>query len=243
MNRRQYLRGLGMLGVGLTGAGCLQFEGESSTATGEPESTPTPAATPASGSVTFNQGFESVPVGEFPDGWNRAFGDEQHVVDSVAAAGERSLELRGHHSGCNESLAGSEIPLSDTTRIDFSVYPSSDGSVGCHDGRQAKIMLANEPPEDTYPDQRVELLRFTPEGQRTAHDQYLGPYTEDEWVDVTVVYRRDGEQVTQEYFFDDSRVDVVERDATADETELSAIHLESGDFTNYWDAFEVQDLS
>lgn len=242
IRRRQFLKS-GLATSALAVAGCLQFEGESSTATGEPEPTQTPAATPASGPVAFSQGFESVPVGEFPDGWSRAFGDEQQVVESVAAVGKQSLELRGHHGGCNESLAGSEIPLSDATRIDFSVYPSSDGSVGCHDGRQAKIMLANEPPEDTYPDQRVELLRFTPEGQRTAHDQYLGPYTEDVWMDVTVVYRRDGDQVTQEYFFDGSRVDTVERDAIDIESELSDIHIESGDFTNYWDAFEVQDLS
>jgi hypothetical protein len=242
VRRRRFLRS-GLAASTLAATGCLQFEGEPSTATADPESTPTPAATPASGSVVFSQGFESVSVGGFPDGWNRAFGDEQRVVDSLAAAGDRSLELRGHHGGCNESLAGTEIPLSDATRIDFSVYPSSDGTVGCHEGRQAKIMLANEPPEDAYPDQRVDLLTFTPDGQRAAHDQYLGPYTEDQWMDVTVVYRRDGERVTQEYFFDGSRVDTVERDATDAESELAAIHLESGDFTNYWDAFEVRELS
>jgi len=241
MNRRRYLSGLAVLGS--AAAGCLQFEGEPATSTEDTASTPSPAVTPASGSVTFSQGFESVSVGGFPDGWSRAFGDEQRVVDSVAAAGERSLELRGHHGGCNEALAGSEVPLSDASRIDFSVYLSSAGSVGCHDGRRARVMLANEPPEETYPDHRVELLTFTPDGKRTAHDQYLGPYTEDEWTDVTVIYRRDGERVTQQYFFDGTHIDTVERDATDAESALAAIHLESGDFTNYWDGFETQDLS
>lgn len=241
LRRRRFLRS-GLVASAFTVAGCLQFEGESSTATGDSEATPTSVATPASGSVAFSQGFESVPVGEFPTAWVRTFGDEQRVVESVAAVGERSLKLRGVHGECNEALAGTEIPLSDTTRIDFSVYPSSDGSVGCHGGRQARIMLADEPPESAYPEQRVELLTFTPDGQRTAHDQYLGPYTEDEWMDVTVIYRRDGGNVIQEYFFDGSHVDTVEREPVEAESELTALHLESGDFTNYWDAVEVQDL-
>lgn len=242
VRRRRFLES-GLATSVLAVAGCLQLESGPATETGEPDPTPTPTATPASGSVVFSQGFESVPVDAFPDEWARTFGAEQRVVDSVAAAGERSLELRGNHGGCNEALAGVEIPLGDATRIDFSVYASSDGEVGCHEGRQARIMLANEPPEETYPDQRVELLTFSPDGQRTAHDQYLGSYTEDTWTNVTVVYRRDGERFTQEYFFDGTSTGTVERDPTDAESELSAIHLESGDFTNYWDAFEVRELS
>lgn len=246
VRRRRFLSS-GLAASAFAVAGCLQFESESSTTTAAPDATPTPASTsataPASGSVVFSQGFESVTVGAFPTGWARAFGDEQRVVERVAAAGEQSLELRGHHGGCNEALAGTEIPLGDATRIDFSVYPSSDGSVGCHTGRQARVTLADEPPDGTYPEQRVELLTFTPDGKRTAHSQYLGPYTEDRWTDVTVIYRRDPERVTQTYFFEGSRAGTVERDPTEAESELRALHIESGDFTSYWDTVEVHDLS
>lgn len=252
LSRRRYLGVCGTAG-GLTLGGCLRLSDSSETppvdspTSRDTEMTTTSASdtetATSTSNVLYRQGFEQTPIGELPEEWAYHTGREARVVSEIAARGNRSLRLRGEPDGCNESVARRPIPLRDGVRLEFSVKITSSGSVGCHDGRRASVDLRTAATGGVYPGTEVGLVTFTPDGECVAGGRSIGEYTEDEWTDMSVTYRRDSQQVVHEYAIDGTQRATVEREPEPYETDLNTLALESADFTNYWDGIRVTEPS
>lgn len=227
-------------------AGCSTSSGPADgtdTPTGTAQPTRTQEPSPFEfGTAIFQQGFEGTPAGEIPGEWASHESRAVEVVTEASAGGAKSLKLRGKSGGCNESLAMRAVPIQDDIRIEFSVKPTSSGTVGCHDDRQARVMLRTEVGGSTYPGDGLELVTFTPDGKRVARGTNLGEYQPDTWTDVSVVYRRRADSVVQRYAFDGLEAGTVEREPTAYEDDLRAIQFQSGEFTNFWDDLTIVEL-
>lgn len=249
LSRRRYLAGV--TGGVATMSGCLRFSDpaetpdERTTTAGEAEtrtaSRPKDTATPDA-DILYQEGFEGTPIGELPEKWAYHTGQEARVVSEISADGNKSLRLRGKSGGCNESVARRPIPLRDEVRLTLAVKVTSSGSIGCHDSRQARIMVRTKATGGIYPGNSLELLTFTPAGDCVARGRSLGKYTEDEWTTVTVDYRRESQRVVQAYSINGTEQATIEREPEPYENRLSALALESADFTNYWDKIQVTEL-
>jgi len=208
-----------------------------------PTGSSTATTTASSEAVLYHQSFEQTPIGELPGEWEYHTGREARVVSEIAASGNKSLRLRGRASECNESVARRRIPLQNDFQLRFSVQVTSSGSLGCHNNRQARVKLRTAATGGIYPGEGFSLLRFIPTGECVAHGQSVGDYTEDTWTDVRVTYRREPQQIVQEYAIDGATRVTIEREPKPYETELSALALESAEFINYWDDIRVVQIS
>lgn len=199
------------------------------------------AAAATSGDVLFKTDFENYNVGTYPDGWTQSGNSDQKVVNTTAGSGSKSFRMSGNAGGCWEAISHHpvQIPDSGIVQIKGQINPTSDGAVGCHDNR-GSFFLRTKVSKEWYPGSAVRLFTFGKNGTIIGmRDTDLGSYNPDKWYDFTVEYVRSDGRVTQTYWFDGEKRGEIPRDVTEFEDDLSAISLQSGDFTVFWDALSL----
>ncbi|MFD1635398.1 PKD domain-containing protein (plasmid) [Haloplanus ruber] len=184
--------------------------------------------------------FENTPVGQLPSGWTKIANRNQEVIDSPVANGDRALQLKGSHGGCWEAIADreTELPNSGTTEISFSIRPTTNGEIGCHDHNGA--VKLNTETGSWSAGSGSGLVVFTPDGTVAGSGTDLGSYQIDAWNDVTIRYARSGGEVTLTYFINGERRGTTTRDARSFENALSYLRVKSGDFTTQVDDVEIE---
>jgi PKD repeat protein len=131
-----------------------------------------------------------------------------------------------------------ELPNSGTTEISFSIRPTTNGQVGCHDNNGA--VKLNTETGSWSAGSGYGLVEFTPDGTVSGSGTDLGAYQIDAWNDITIRYARSGDEVTLTYFVNGERRGTTTRDARSFEDALSYLRVKSGDFTTQIDDVEIE---
>ncbi|WP_435101831.1 PGF-CTERM sorting domain-containing protein [Halarchaeum sp. P4] len=190
-------------------------------------------------------GFETDSVGSLPADWSRMGNANSAVVDTVASEGERALRLTGSAGGCWEALAGTSAPMPDTTpqssvAISFDVYPTTNGTEGCHSHRAGAGLKTGTASWDT---DGVTLINFETDGHVYGSGVDLGTYDTGTWTDVTITYQRTDGQVTLGYYINGDYRGQATREPRAYEDALDQFVLKSGEFTSYYDDVSIRQVS
>jgi uncharacterized membrane protein len=195
----------------------------------------------SSGDVLFDQDFSDVGVGSVPDNFVLAGNESQAVTDTTAAVGETSYQMDGSYGGCWEAITRASMDVADvmTVRGHFRL---GDGEIGCHEKKIGTIGLRTTATGSWGSGSGVRLLNFAPNGTIKSQGQEVGTYGENEWIEFELEYIRDRENGTVTYNcqIDNETVQTLTRDERDHESELSALILNSGDFTVYWDDIQVR---
>jgi hypothetical protein len=195
-----------------------------------------------SAETLLSNGFESVPVGGYPDTWTAVGNSQQRVVeDENAASGSRCLRLEGEPRGCWEALADAPVRIPNDTpvRIAAWVGPVEEGTEGCHDHHAGFTLRTETGSWDAGAG--VQLLSFQTDGRILASDgSQLGRYEWNEWTRIEVRYEREDDTVTQTYWVDGEQRGSVTRPVAAHEDDLSYLRLGSGEYVVYYDDVIVE---
>ena len=192
--------------------------------------------------VLFEQDFSSVSAGSVPESFALAGNNSQQVTEGTAASGTKSYQMNGSYGGCWEAIARRSMTVADEMTVSGS-YRLENGEVGCHDNKAGAIGLKTVASGSWSDGSGVRLLQFTPDGTVVSQGETVGSFSRQEWADFEVEYVRDREAGTVTYncqINDGDRVSVT-RDAADHEDDLSALQLTSGDFTVFWDEFQISE--
>ena len=197
----------------------------------------------AAETVLLDEGFEGYGTGSYPSDWTKAGNEDQRVVDSTAAEGSKALRIRGSPGGCWEALADAPVnlPNSGTVTISGSVRPTSDGEVGCHDGKRGAIGLRTET-GSWDAGKQAGLLKFHTDGTVRGVDGSYGSYDIDEWNSFEVTYERTETAVTLTYRINGEDRGSGRRAVTNFEDDLSYMRFGSGDFSVFYDDLYVAEV-
>lgn len=195
------------------------------------------------GTVIYERDFESVDPGTVPSDFVLVGNDEQEVTNNDAVSGGQSYYMSGDHGGCWMAIARfpEAADLSFTDNMAFTgSFKRVAGSEGCH-SHSGRIRLSTNASSGEFDGNRQGLLTFDPDGTVTAAGETVGDYEEGEWVSFEVEYDRNPEEGTVTYHcqIDGGETTSVTREASDTEDELSAIQLQSDDFTVLWDDVSV----
>jgi outer membrane protein assembly factor BamB/PKD repeat protein len=195
------------------------------------------------GTVIYERDFESVDAGTVPSDFVLVGNNDQGVTNNDAVSGGQSYYMSGTHGGCWMAIARfpEAADLSFTDNMVFSgSFKRVAGSEGCH-SHSGRIRLSTNASSSEFDGNRQGLLTFDPDGTVTAAGETVGDYDDGEWVSFEVEYDRNREEgaVTYHCQIDGGETTSVTREARDTEDELSAIQLQSDDFTVLWDDVSV----
>ena len=136
----------------------------------------------ADGNVLWADDFESYPAGSWPSNWvqsGNASASGNEVIDTIAYAGSKCLQLKGRFGGCWEAIAYREFPQYNTLIFEFAVYPTGVGELGCHVDNGG-IEFKTEP-DWTYEGRG--LIGFVVDSMKIYGPEwlYLGDFNFKEW--------------------------------------------------------------
>jgi len=186
--------------------------------------------------AVLSEGFEDYDVGAYPNGWQKNGNSDQQVVDSPTASGDRALRLRGSSGGCWEAIANApiELPESGSATLRLSVYPTTNGEVGCHENR-GDIGLGTSA-ESWNAGDGWRLVQFGLDGRIVGPGGTdLGPYETGQWQTLEFTYDRTDTGVRVSFAVDGAERGSATRPVTDFENDISWLTLSSGEFTIYWD--------
>lgn len=184
--------------------------------------------------------FESYSTGSVPSLITTAGSSDQGVVGSTAFSGDQSYRMSGFPGGCWEAIARRPLDVQDGMVI-TGAYRLGDGQEGCHSG-SGTIKLGTTTGSSWTSGSNVQLLGFYPDGTIQSAGTQVGEFEPGDWVEFEVAYQRDREnsEVTQIARIADQGAVEVTRDVRDFEDDLSALELDSDDFTVFWDDLSVE---
>ncbi|WP_135820537.1 PKD domain-containing protein [Halostella litorea] len=186
--------------------------------------------------ATLSEGFEDYAVGDYPNGWKKNGNTDQQVVDAPTASGSRALRLTGSSGSCWEAIANApiELPESGSATLRLSVYPTTNGEVGCHDNRGDVGLGTSAESWDDGDGWR--LVQFGLDGRLVGPGGTdLGPYETGQWQTLEFTYDRTDTGVSLSFAVDGEERGSATRPVTDFENDISWLTLSSGEFTVYWD--------
>lgn len=201
------------------------------------------AQTSSPSTVLWESDFESYSQGEVPSNFVLAGNNDQLVTDSESQEGTQSYEMNGSYGGCWEALMRRELFDGDDRPNDMRIEGSfylEDGELGCHDGGGAIQWWTVA--SGSWPDgSGGGILSFHTDGNVKSAGENITSYTEQEWIDFTVEYSwdQDTDEVTHTCTVGDTEAVTVTRQPKDYEEDLTALELQSGDNTVYWDNLRV----
>jgi len=199
---------------------------------------------PRTQETLLDEGFESYSTGSYPSDWSKEGNSNQQVVDGTAAEGEKSLRIEGSSGGCWEALADAPIslPSSGTVTFSGSVKPTSNGEVGCHDGKRGAVKLRTETGSWSA-GKGTRLLYFHTDGTVHGVNGEYGSYDIDEWNSFEVTYERTDTEVTVSYTINGEPRGSATRAVAGFEDDLSYLRLGSGEFTVFYDDLTAETVT
>lgn len=186
----------------------------------------------------FAEDFEEYSTGAVPSDFVLAGNTDQGVVSESSSSGPQAYRMSGSHGGCWRAIARTPIETADTMIIRGS-FKRGDGSVGCHEDQSGGIRLRTVASSSWSEGSPAGLLRFKPDGSVASNGEVVGEYVAGEWTDFEITYNRANGTVTHECVINGKSPVSVERDVVSHEDELSALELQSDDFTVYWDDLSI----
>ncbi|WP_121823627.1 PKD domain-containing protein [Halostella salina] len=196
----------------------------------------TTGAAAARRDAVLSEGFEDYSVGGYPNGWKKNGNSDQGVVDSPAASGDRALRLTGSSGGCWEAIANApiDLPESGSATLRLSVYPTTNGEVGCHDNR-GDIGLGTSA-ESWNAGDGWRLVQFGTDDRLVGPGGTdLGPYETGAWQTLEFTYERTERGVRVSFAVDGAERGSAVRPVSEFENDISWLTLSSGEFTIYFD--------
>ncbi|MCP4548643.1 MAG: hypothetical protein GY835_19475 [bacterium] len=198
-------------------------------------------ALPASGSVLWQESFESVPGGGIPAGWADANGNNDFGVDLTVGYGSaRSLRLAGVIGGCWAATVGSPIALDhvylDHFVLELAIRNGSEALSGCHLIRGQLQMKTG--PDWTLPGRVLFTVNDdgTLLGAAGGSGAIIGTLALDTWYEVRIEYRRiSPTTVSFEYWLNGVNLATETVPAAADEDDFGWFPWESGAGTVWFD--------
>ncbi len=184
----------------------------------------------------LDEGFETYETGSYPSDWTKAGNSDQEVVDSTAAEGSKCLRISGSPGGCWEALADAPVAVGDANRLTVSgsVKPTSNGEVGCHDGKRGAVGLRTETGSWSA-GKGTRLVKFHTDGTVRGVGGEYGSYDIDEWNSFEVTYHQRETEVELTYTINGEQRGSGRRAVAAFEDDLSYVRFGSGDFTVFYD--------
>ncbi len=195
--------------------------------------------------LVWSDGFENYSLGEFPSDWIQSGNADDtsmnKVVDSPVASGSKALQLKGEPGGCWESVTYHDLVVSttDSFRISLDIYPTTEGSAGCHGNKNGAIRLKNHSSWYPYESKRS-LIQFNTDGEVYGSGISLGDYFVGEWNHLGIEYQRiNNSHVNLSYWINDNFRGSVVDETFSYEDDLQYLGVYSGDFTSYYDNIVV----
>jgi len=143
------------------------------------------------GNVLWEDDFESYSTGSWPSNWvqsGNASAPGNGIIDTIAYAGSKCLQLKGSFGGCWEAIAYRQFPQYNALIFEFAVYPTGIGERGCHHHNGASELKTGS--DWTYKGRG--LIEFNVDSMKVYGPGwlYLGNFNFGEWYEVKIVYKR-----------------------------------------------------
>lgn len=197
--------------------------------------------------VVLAENFESHSPGDVPSEFVLAGNNNQEVVETTAAVGDQSYQMRGSHGGCWRAIMRTDLfsdgPRPKSLRF-HGHFKRGDGKEGCHDNQSGRIGWRTVEDSSWSAGSGTSILQFRPDGDITAAGETIGSYEPHKWVEFDVEYHwtPSDETVTQVCRINGQPPVTVTRAERDDEADLTALALRSDDYTVYWDDLVVEQL-